>query len=79
MSFGVGENPSKRVNLKERRVALSQLLHVGNMMSNLCFNVGQREGDLTMRNDVPKCCASLAKEWDAATVSWRKVNGRYDP
>lgn len=79
MSFGGGENSSKRVNLKERRAALSQLLHVGNQMSNLCFNVGQKPADVPVRADVPDTCKDLCKQWDAATVAWRKVNGRYDP
>lgn len=61
-----------RVPIREKKAALGQLIHVGALMSNLCFNIAQR-GECD--TDVIVRAGELRLEWDAARTEWNRVRG----
>jgi hypothetical protein len=66
------------------REEIRQLRHVGQQMSNVCFNVGQESSSRSSRileADIFRCMRTLQKEWDGiphAETPTRKQGGNVD-
>lgn len=68
--------PKPKVEVVESEV-LNDLLRVGGMMSNVCFNIGQHGASKTITAAQAKSMKQLQVDWDAAVRRLtRQAKGR---
>ena len=80
MSAILKKSTSEPVNYADpkpptRKQALESLLSIGSLMSNVCFNLGQRGGRTLGEGDAD-LMSHLRKRWDAAKTEWLNISMR---